>query len=189
MSIETKLEAILFFRGEATSFDELARILQVTLDEAREGTARLKESLAGRGIRVLITDDSAALVTAQEVSEFIETLRKEEYAGEITKAAAETLAIVLYQGPLQRFEIDYLRGVNSTFTIRNLLIRGLIEKVPNPNDKRGFLYKASADLLAHLGLTEVTELPEFDKVKRELEAFKASQVESAADTLPPHEEN
>jgi segregation and condensation protein B len=172
MSLSTNLEAVLFFKGEAVSFNELARIFSVPADEVHNAALTLKDDLTSRGVRVLLTDDSAALVTAPDASELIETLRKEEYAGEITKAAAETLAIVLYQGPLQRFEIDYLRGVNSAFTLRNLLIRGLIEKIPNPEDKRGFLYRPSADLLAHLGLTGVTELPEFDKVKRELETFK-----------------
>lgn len=182
MSLATNLEAVLFFKGEAVSFEELAHLLRVSVEEVSGAISALKEELGSRGVRILLTHDSAALVTAPEASSLIEALRREEYSGEITKAAAETLAIVLYQGPLQRFEIDYLRGVNSTFTLRNLLVRGLIEKIPNPQDKRGFLYRPSADLLAHLGLTSVTELPEFDKVKRELEAFKSvtdGEIENA----------
>jgi segregation and condensation protein B len=74
---------------------------------------------------------------------------------DLGKAGLETLSIILYQGPISRAEIDYIRGVNSNFILRNLLIRGLIERVENPHDQRSFLYKPTLELISYLGLSKI----------------------------------
>src|SRR5207253_1777638 len=107
----------------------------------------LSESLANRGLSLVETESEVALVTRSEVSGLIETLAKEELDRDLGKAGLETLSIILYYGPLARREIDYIRGVNSTFILRNLLVRGLVERVTNEKDQRSFLYKSSLDLL------------------------------------------
>ena len=91
----------------------------------------------------------------------------------------ETLSIILYQGPISRSDIDYIRGVNSQFILRNLLIRGLIERIDNPNDARSFLYKVSINLLANLGINKIEELPEYEQVKKDIDLFKSSINENA----------
>jgi segregation and condensation protein B len=179
MTLEQKIEAVLFYRGEAVPLDTLTRGLKVEKEELNQALQTLSSALTERGVRLLMTDDTAALVTAPELSTLIETLRKEELSEEITKAGAETLAIILYKGPLTRVEIDYLRGVNSTFVLRNLMMRGLIERVPHPEDSRSFLYRGTSEVLAHLGITRIEELPEFDKVKHELAQFEARREEHA----------
>ena len=75
---------------------------------------------------------------------------------------------------MSRADIDYIRGVNSTFIIRNLLIRGLIDRVTNKGS-RGFMYKPSFELLSFLGISNIEELPEFDTVKGELDAFYSGE--------------
>jgi chromosome segregation and condensation protein ScpB len=67
--------------------------------------------------------------------------------------------------------------VNSTFIIRNLLIRGLIERVDDDKDKRQFRYRPTIDLLSHLGLSKVDDLPEFTLVKSELEKLNETKEE------------
>ena len=173
IDLEAQIEAILFYRGEPTSFAEIAHILEISEDEVRETTHALATSLAARGIRVIGGEKEATLATAPGAAPLIEKLRKSEIDRDISKAASETLAIILYKGPLTRAEIDYIRGVNSTFILRNLLTRGLIEKQEHPEDQRTFLYAPSLELLAHMGITRIEELPEFDKVKRELQSFTA----------------
>ncbi len=85
------------------------------------------------------------------------------------------MTIVLYRGPIARSQIDYIRGVNSTFTLRNLLIRGLIERIPNPKDSRGFLYRPTFDLMNHLGITRIENLPEYAKVVTETQTEEEIQ--------------
>ena len=183
MPLSAQLEALLFFRGETITLTEAARLLNVEKSALEEAARELHEELAGRGLRLILGMGDLTLVTAPEMSETIETIRKEEFSKDISKAAAETLAIVLYKGPITRAEIDFIRGVNSTFILRNLQVRGLVEKTVNPKDERSFLYKPSAELLAHMGITRIEDLPEFDKVKRELELF-THEGEPSAETPP-----
>jgi len=92
------------------------------------------------------------------------------------KAGLETLSIILYKAPITRVEIDYLRGVNSNFILRNLLIRGFIEKVVNPGDQRSYLYKPSLDLLSFLGVSKVEDLPEYVSIQEEIKDFNSTDI-------------
>ncbi len=93
---------------------------------------------------------------------------------DIGKAGAETLSIVLYKGPISRSEIDRIRGVNSSFILRNLLIRGLVEREVVKNNA---LFSITPSLLAHLGISNKTELPNYAQVLDELEKFEQQQNE------------
>jgi segregation and condensation protein B len=166
--LEQKLEAILFYKNEPQEIKKLAKILNVGEKEVREALGNLSRSLENRGICLIMTETEASLATSPEVKDLIETMAKEEMSAEIGKAGLETLAIVLYNGPVSRREIDYIRGVNSTFILRNLAMRGLVERVQDEKDQRTLKYKGSLQLLAHLGLTGVHELPEFENFKNEL---------------------
>ena len=117
------------------------------------------------------------LGTAKELSPLIEQLTKEELTKDLGKAGLETLSIILYQGPITRADIDYIRGVNSQFIVRNLLIRGLVERVENPKDARSFLYKTTLDLLSHLGISKIEELPEYAQVREDIDGFKRAQLD------------
>jgi segregation and condensation protein B len=101
-------------------------------------------------------------------------MRKNELKQDIGKAGAETLAIILYQEPITRSAIDRIRGVNSSFILRNLQIRGLIERVPNPAGN-GNAFACTPSLLAHLGLTSKSQLPDFARVADSLETFASTK--------------
>jgi segregation and condensation protein B len=114
------------------------------------------------------------LATAPESAPVIEKISKEEINRDLSKAAAETLAIVLYQGPIAKSKIDYIRGVNSVFILRNLQIRGLVEKTEHPEDKRSYLYQPTFELLSYLGVTKKEDLPEYGTVEKKIEEFVAT---------------
>ena len=174
MNLSSKIEALLFYRAEPVSIKTLSKLLEVDREEVCRGIEELKESLSNRGVQLLTKDDEVELRTSPECSELIENIRKEELVRDLGKAGLETLSIVAYQGPVSRADIDYIRGVNSTFIIRNLLIRGLIDRVTNKGS-RGFMYKPSFELLSFLGISNIEELPEFDTVKGELDAFYSGE--------------
>jgi segregation and condensation protein B len=109
------------------------------------------------------------LVTAPELDALIESLRRDEMKRDIGKAGAETLAIILYKGPITRAEIDRIRGVNSAFIVRNLLVRGLIAR---EQAGKGNVFSVTPTLLAHLGITSKAELPEYAKILDTLENFE-----------------
>ena len=105
------------------------------------------------------------LGTNPEFGSMLEEMRKEELSKELSKASLETIAVILYKEGATRADIDYIRGVNSSFILRNLLIRGLVEKITDPADSRRYLYKPSFDLLSYLGLSKLSLLPEFENMK------------------------
>lgn len=174
MDVARKIEAILFWKAEPVSLKKLAGFLNTDMGSVKNGLADLEASLKGRGVTLVQNDDEVMLGTAKEVSGLIEQLTKDELTRDLGKAGLETLSIVLYQGPISRANIDYIRGVNSQFILRALLIRGLVERVDNPEDQRSFLYKPTLALLSHLGVSKITDLPEYDQVRAEIEAFKCA---------------
>ncbi len=175
LTLESQIEALLFWKGEAMSLKKISSILNVDIDAAKNGVNSLREILKGRGITIIELDDNVSLGTSKEVSSLIEALNKEELSRDLGKAGLETLSIVLYQGPISRAGIDYIRGVNSQFILRNLLVRGLVEKVENESDQRSFLYKPSIELLSFLGISKIEELPDFEQVKKDIENFKQAE--------------
>src|SRR3972149_6767860 len=130
---------------------KLAEILKVGQTELNEGIEKLKENLSGRGIVLIEKENDLMLGTMPELSKLIEDLQKEELNKELSKASLETLSIVLYKNGTNRAEIDYIRGVNSSFTLRALSVRGLVEKIIDPEDNRRYLYRPSFELLSYLG--------------------------------------
>jgi segregation and condensation protein B len=171
MKLEQKIEALLFWKAEPMSIKKIAILLEEEESLVKNALVTLAKTLEERGVRIIEKDDEVQIGTAPEVSSLIEKLAKDELARDIGKAGLETLSTILYYGPISRRDIDYIRGVNSAFIVRNLLVRGLIEKVEDTKDQRVFLYKPTFDLLAFLGISKVENLPDYEKVRSEFLAF------------------
>ena len=151
---------------------ELGKMLGKKPDELDRMLTALGERLTDRGIRLVCTEDTGALATAPEASNFIEALRKEELEGDLGKATLETLTMVLYRAPVGKSEIDYIRGVNSASSIRTLLVRGLIERKRSEETSRRFVYIPTLETLAYLGISKAEDLPEYGEVREEVSRFR-----------------
>ncbi len=164
------IRALLFTLGRPLSRKELSQKLDISFEQIEEALYRLSQLQDG----IALVDDGVTveLRTAPNTSALIEKVRKEEYTGDIGRAGLETLAAILYRGPLSRSEVDFIRGVNSSYILRTLLVRGLIRKTANPAHARSFLFEPTTELLAHLGLTHSTELPHYQEVKGKLRALE-----------------
>lgn len=180
MQLREAMIAILFYKGEPVSFAELASTCSSNTDDIKIALSELNPILSSLGLTVVVTDDSAELRTSKDSSALIDSIRKEEMSRDLGKAGLETLSILMYKGPSTRAEIDYVRGVNSTAILRNLLIRGLIEKIPNPADQRSFVYKPTHDLLAHLGIERVEDMTEYATIRTELDSFDNAEKVAAS---------
>lgn len=172
-----QLEVVLFAAGEALSKKRLASILGVSVDLLEKAAEALRTELESRGLSLVETEDALELRTNADASELVRKLRENELSRDLGKAGLETLAVILYRGSATRTEVDWVRGVNSSQTLRSLLIRGLIEKTEDAEDRRRPRYKPTVDALAHLGLSRKEELPEFEELnalfnKRELQALE-----------------
>jgi len=165
----SKIEVILFYLAEPVSADFLAKTLEIKKTELMKAVKELSQNLLTRGLRIVIHDDEIILVTAPEYSGLIEKIIKEERERELGRAGIETLSIIAYKGPVSRKEIDYIRGVNSQFALRNLLLRGLVERKNSEHDERIMMYNITGDTLRHLGLGEISELPEYNETRQQLD--------------------
>lgn len=175
--LDKKIEALLFWKGEELQVSFIAKVCEVSESETLESLERIKTSLENRGFVLIQKDNRAMLRTHPDLAPLFEKLTEDELTKELSKAALETLTIVLYRGPIKRNDIDFIRGVNSQFILRTLSIRGLIEKIVNPQDERGFLYRPTFELLSYLGVRSIDELPDFESVKNDIESFMNSSVD------------
>ncbi|MBP7006662.1 MAG: SMC-Scp complex subunit ScpB [Candidatus Pacebacteria bacterium] len=177
MELEKKIEAVLFWKGEPISRKKLGEILEVSSQEIEEALVVLKNNLQGRGIVLVEKDNDLMLATGGELASLIENLQKEELKKDLSKSALEVLSIVLYKNGVSRAEIDYIRGVNSSFTLRMLSIRGLVEKVLDPKDNRRYIYKPSFELLSYMGVKNVQELPEYNEIVNSIDKARENLEE------------
>ncbi len=171
MNLVPKIQAILFVDGGEVKKTKLSKILDVDMQQLNSALGVLRQILDGQGIALIETEEFVALRVAPSVAEFINDLYKEDLKGDIGKAALETLAIILYRGPSLRSEIDFIRGVNSSTSIRALLLRGLITK-QKTSGTAGFVYKPTTEALAFLGIKNIKELPNYEKIKNTIEKLE-----------------
>lgn len=177
MPIDVLIEGLLFYKSAPQKKQTVMRLFDISAEELQNALLVLKDRLQSGAVRLVETNEEIQLVTCAELAPVIETLRKNELKADIGKAGAETLAIILYQEPITRAEIDRIRGVNSSFILRNLLIRGLIDRRHNKN-RNAFEFTISPALLTYLGITEKQQLPDFSTVANALEKFNQSEVVS-----------
>lgn len=179
-NLESKIESALLFKNEPVSIIELGKWLNEKPEALKTALSNLTEFYKNRGIVIISDDEFISFGTHPDASKLIESLQKEEFSRELGRAGLETLAIILYKGPLSRREIDHIRGVNSGFILRSLLIRGLIERAEST--ERSYSYKATLKLLEYLGITRREDLPEywtaFKKIEEFMKTIPAEQNES-----------
>lgn len=169
----------MFALGRPLSRVELQKMLGATPADIENAL----QTLAGRQGGIALVDDGVEveLRAGANSAALIEKVRKDEYNRDIGKAGLEALSAVLYRGPLTRSEIDFIRGVNSSQTLRTLTLRGLVRKIPNPKDERSFLYEPTTELLSQLGVSRMQDLPDYADVRQKLqhleEAYRQKQSE------------
>jgi segregation and condensation protein B len=167
--LSKQIEATLFYLAEPVKISTLCKNLEAEKDDVVAALSELAKIYDGRGLSLIQHDGAVSFITSPEMSETVQKIAKEEYEGDLGRASLETLAIVAYKGPVSRKEIDYIRGVNSQYSLRTLLLRGLVERKSKDGETRISLYTVTLDALLHLGLKNMNELPEYDSIKKKLE--------------------
>lgn len=161
------LEGILFVVGdEGINLTNLCEIMNIKESEAKDLLLELKKSYENdnRGLRISYLGDAFKLTTKEEHKEYYQKLVETPEANELSPASLEVLAIIAYNQPLTRVEIDEMRGVSSAHIIRRLVAKGLIKesgksKLPGrPN-----LYRTTREFLDAFGLSSLNELPVLDE--------------------------
>ena len=177
LSLEARVEALLFAAPEPVTARRLAQALGVPLREVEAALRRLADLLATRGVRLQRHRDRWQLVTAPELGAQVAAFLGLEATTRLSQAALEALAIVAYRQPITRPQVDAIRGVSSDGVLRSLLSKGLIEEVGRSEGPgRPILYGTTAFFLEAFGLPSLEALPP-------LEGEEDAALQPAADLL------
>ena len=170
LPLSVKLEAMLFVAPEPVTTAQLAAALDVAPSVIERGLNELDAALAARGLRLQRNTGRFQLTTAPQLAELIERFLGLEATTHLSRAALETLAIIAYQQPVTRPQIDAIRGVNSDSMMKSLLHKGLIlESGRADGPGRPILYSTTPEFLQHFGLNSILEMPPLAKPEEEEE--------------------
>lgn len=189
MKTDALIESVLFAAGEPVPLGELAKAVGVGKAELRQTLADMADgyadSGADRGLRLVVDDRAAQLVTAPDAAETLGRFLQEELRGKLSKSALETLAIVAYRGPVTRPDIEQIRGVQSAGPLRTLAIRGLITDVGRKSEPgRPILYDVTLELYKHLGIGSREELPKLPEALETKLQSAAAAGEAETESKP-----
>jgi len=167
--IKSAIESLLFVSGEPIKISKISKIIEVSKEDAENALMLLAGDYSSqkRGIAILRKEDEVQMATSPDNAEYVDRVVKSDLQETLSNAALEVLSIIAYRGPISRMEIEAIRGVNCTYTLRNLMMRGLIERIDNPKDLRGYIYKISFEFLKKLGIDNVNKLPDFDNLSKD----------------------
>lgn len=183
MNLSSIIESILFISGEPVTINRLSKIAGASEEEIGKALDELAVNLDRRGIVLVRKDHWVVLATNPLAQPFVDKIAKEVFDRELTRAALETLSIIIYKGPVTRAEIDFIRGVNSGFTVRNLMLRGLVERTVNPKDGRAYLYQPSIQMLAFLGVKKIEEIPQYLEFRSKIDEYLQNPAPNIDSTM------
>jgi segregation and condensation protein B len=160
LSLSAQIEALLFVAIEPVTPGQIATALETTISDVNNALDDLDVTFRTRGLRLQRFSGRVQLTTAPETAEAIERFLGLEATSHLSRAALEALAIIAYQQPVTRPQVDSVRGVNSDGVMRSLLSKGLIQeggRAEGPG--RPILYSTTPEFLQHFGLNSLMELP------------------------------
>jgi segregation and condensation protein B len=170
LPLSVQLEAMLFVAAEPVTTAQLATALDVSTSVVERALNELDASLSTRGLRLQRHAGRVQLTTAPQLAELIERFLGLEMTSHLSRPALETLAIIAYQQPVTRPQIDSIRGVNSDGMMKSLLNKGLIlESGRADGPGRPILYSTTPEFLQHFGLNSILEMPPLAKPEEEEE--------------------
>lgn len=158
------LEGLLFVVGEeGLTLEQIEDVLEIEEDEAKELLMNLKKSYEdeNRGLRIDFLGNRFKLTTKYEHRSYYQKLIENPETNVLSQSALETLAIIAYNEPITRVQIDELRGVGSVAMIRKLVAKGFIKEVGRSDlPGRPILYETTSDFLDYFGLATIEDLPD-----------------------------
>ncbi len=165
MSIQSKIESILFVASKPLQAKKIASILKSKEAEINDSLVALqsKYNIEDSGVMVMKNNDEWQMVASPDNKQEAENFMKAEVSGELTRPQLETLTVVSYCGPITKPELEQIRGVNCSLILRNLMLRGLVKE---NEDVTNLLptYETTMEYLRHMGINSLEELPNYSEL-------------------------
>ncbi len=157
------IEGLLFVASEPATVNQLASAIECRTEDVETALQQLKEDCQRRGIRLQRFGKKVQLVSAPELTDYVERFLGLSISGKLSTPALETLAIIAYRQPITRPEIEAIRGVNSDGVLRTLLSKGLVEEVGRLDTVgHPMLFGTTFEFLRFFGLEDIKDLPELE---------------------------
>ena len=167
--MKAMIEGLLFVKGsDGLSLEEIVTLTNSEANEVKKALKELYDDYQSeeRGIQLELLGNRYKLTTKEQHRHLYEQLTLEEETSNLSNSALEVLAIIAYNEPITRLDIDEVRGVNSSYVIRKLLLKNLIQEVGRAElAGRPKLYGVTNDFLDYFGLNSTSELPELKPVE------------------------
>lgn len=171
MNFKAIVEGLLFVCGdEGLSLDEISNLIEKDKNETSEIIKSLYNDYQNndRGMNIEYLGNKFKFTTKAEHKEYYKKLVNEEQNSLLSQSSLETLAIIAYNGPITRIDIDNIRGVNSSYVIRKLMLKGLIEETGRADSAgKPRLYHVTSKFLDYFGLGSISELPKITEIEEE----------------------
>jgi segregation and condensation protein B len=174
----SKIESLLFVSNKPLTLKQIAKFSGSSEPDAQAALQELASKRNSSGVVLLDAPDGYQLATNSENTEVVKNFLNADLRESLTEATVEVLAIIGYRQPISKAEIESIRGVNSQYSLRALLMRGLIEKIPNPNDARGSMYQVTTEFLQQMGITSVADLPDFNELVAKIQLPETPEIKT-----------
>ena len=167
------LEGLLFVVGEdGLTLDQIENVLEIDEETSKNLIMELKKDYEdeNRGLRIDFLGNRFKLTTKFEHKEYYQKLIENPETNTLSQAALETLAIIAYNEPITRVQVDAIRGVGSSSIVRKLVAKGFIkESGRSEMPGRPILYETTNEFLDYFGLSSVEDLPNMEEIIQEVE--------------------
>jgi len=179
--LKKQIESLLFISGKPLALKKISELVEgkISVKEIEKAINELIEDYNERvgGIKIIKSANQVQMATSGDNAEVVKNFIKDETTGELTKPSIETLTIIAYRGPIAKYELERIRGINCSLILRNLILRGLAEEKKD-NKKREIYYTVTLDFLKYLGVSRVEDLPDYDKLSKneDINKFLAGEV-------------
>ena len=169
--MEGIIEGLLYVQGDlGITINQIEDILEIPEEEAKRLVLNLKNYYEenNRGLRINYLGNTIKLTTKEEHQKYYQKLLESPSSNNLSESALEVLAIIAYNEPITRGDLEKLRGVDSTYVLRRLLAKGLIKECGKSDlPGRPILYKTTDDFLDYFGLASIKDLPNIELLEED----------------------
>ena len=183
-NIENIIEAVLFSSGEPVNFSDILDIAEdLGLEKSELKDIILKfaydYNAKNTGLEIIIIEDNIQLIARAEHIEYIKKVLKSNarQTRSLSKSAFEILAVVAYNQPVTKNYIEQMRGVDCAYMLNSLIERGYVEergRLELPG--KPYVYGTTLKFLSLFGLSDISELPDIDKFKNNIDSIGEAGV-------------
>lgn len=167
-NIKSKIESLLFISAKPMTAKQIAGLIKMKEKEVKTAGDNLVEEYKEKksGTQIIKNGSKYQMVSSPENAKLVQEFIKDETSGDLSRPSLEALTIIAYRSPISKIDLDRIRGVNCSLIVRNLLLRGLIEAKID-KQKNETYFNVTFDFIRFLGINDVHELPEYERLHKD----------------------